>query len=158
MKIKAFCKGNKLVKVVFDYEFNDLDEEELFFKGYDPCDEEMEKKLMDSFNGKKVDFSDNIDLNLFDMSDFEKKVLKKTFEIPWGEIRTYKEIGNSLNSIAYRAVGNALSKCPIAIAIPCHRVIGSDRTLRGFGGRNEMKKEMLKNEGFKFKKDKIVKN
>ena len=48
------------------------------------------------------------------------------------KVKTYKEIGQNINSKAYRAIGNALNKNPIPIIIPCHRVIGSNKTLTGF--------------------------
>ncbi|MDR0900501.1 MAG: methylated-DNA--[protein]-cysteine S-methyltransferase [Methanobrevibacter sp.] len=156
MKIKAFCKGNKLVKVAFEYEFEEFEDEELFFQGYELCEGKLKDKLIDAFNGKDVDFSDNLDFDLLDRTDFEKEVLKATFTIPKGEIKTYKEVAESLGSKGYRAVGNALNKNPVAIAIPCHRVVGSDKGLRGFRGGIGMKKEMLMNEGFKFKKDKLI--
>ncbi|MCL2156482.1 MAG: MGMT family protein [Methanobrevibacter sp.] len=73
-----------------------------------------------------------------------------------GQVKTYKEIGDAIDSKGYRAVGNALNKNPIAIIVPCHRVIGSNMKLTGFRGGLDMKKEMLENEGIKIKKDKVI--
>ncbi|MDG1707856.1 MAG: methylated-DNA--[protein]-cysteine S-methyltransferase [Emcibacteraceae bacterium] len=66
-------------------------------------------------------------------TDFQKNVWKIMFEIPYGEILTYGEISDQLNSHA-RAVGMACGANPIPIIIPCHRVIGKNGKLTGFSG------------------------
>ena len=75
---------------------------------------------------------------------FQKKVWEALCTIPYGETRSYGEIAAQIgNPKAYRAVGGANNKNPIMIFIPCHRVIGADGSLVGFGGGIDAKKFML---------------
>ncbi|HHU55418.1 MAG TPA: methylated-DNA--[protein]-cysteine S-methyltransferase [Acholeplasmataceae bacterium] len=75
---------------------------------------------------------------------FQRKVWAKLTEIPYGKTASYKEIAEGINNPkAYRAVGMANNKNPIMIVIPCHRVIGSDGTLVGYGGGLEVKEYLL---------------
>lgn len=68
------------------------------------------------------------------MKEFQRKVLQLTCEIPYGEARAYKELALQLgNPRAARAVGRAQATNPMPIIIPCHRVLGSDQKLRGYG-------------------------
>lgn len=77
-------------------------------------------------------------------TSFQKKVWKELCRIPYGETRTYKEIATATgNPRACRAVGMANHKNPIIIAVPCHRVIGSDGSLTGYAGGIEMKAALL---------------
>jgi methylated-DNA-[protein]-cysteine S-methyltransferase len=104
--------------------------------GWSPFQEENEillktKFLLDQyFDDEKPTF----DLPLKPHgTDFQKKVWKIMFEIPYGQILTYGEISDRLNSHA-RAVGMACGANPIPIIIPCHRVIGKNGKLTGFSG------------------------
>jgi len=75
---------------------------------------------------------------------FQQKVWSCLYKIPYGETRTYKEISLQLgNKNASRAVGNANNKNPIPIFIPCHRVIGSNGCLIGYGCGIEIKQKLL---------------
>jgi len=75
---------------------------------------------------------------------FRQKVWKALREIPYGETRTYKEIACAVgNEKACRAVGMANNKNPVAIFIPCHRVIGSNGKLVGYGGGLDIKQYLL---------------
>jgi len=77
-------------------------------------------------------------------SDFELKVWQALLSIPLGEIRSYGEIAAQVDQPkASRAVGNANRRNPVAIIVPCHRVIGSDRRLVGYGGGLPMKQILL---------------
>ena len=84
-------------------------------------------------------------------TSFEKKVIIEVAKIPYGTVKTYKEIAKSLDSRAYRAVGTAIGNNPFPIVIPCHRVIRSDGKIGGFRGGTPMKVEILKNEGMEIK-------
>ena len=155
-EITAYCKNNKVMKVF-------LGKEDIFLGAKDKLKKEglarcetLEKLLIDSFKEKNIDFSEYVDLNMLEVTDFEKKVYFETMNIPKGQVKTYKEIGEAIGSKGYRAVGNALNKNPIAIIVPCHRVIGSNMRLTGFRGGLDMKKEMLSNEGIKIKKEKVI--
>ena len=88
-------------------------------------------------------------LDLAGLRPFERDVLRKTLEIPRGEVRTYawvaREIGRPR---ALRAVGTALGRNPLPVLIPCHRVIRTNGTLGEYsGGGTEAKRAMLRWEG-----------
>jgi len=105
-----------------------------------------------AYNGKKAQFKVNLD----DRTPFERRVLFEVMKIPRGEIRTYKNIADAVGTNAYRVVGTALSKNPLPIIIPCHRVVKSDLNIGGYKGGMEMKKEILENEGLCILNDKIL--
>jgi len=80
---------------------------------------------------------------------FQKKVWALVQSIPSGSCCTYKQLAQQLgDENATRALGSALSKNPILILIPCHRVVGSNGTLTGYAGGLERKKWLLEHEGF----------
>ncbi len=75
---------------------------------------------------------------------FQKKVWRALCEIPYGETRSYKDIAIAVgNPKASRAIGMANNKNPITIAIPCHRVIGSNGSLVGYAGGVQTKIKLL---------------
>ena len=75
---------------------------------------------------------------------FQLSVWKALSGIPYGETRTYKNIARAIgNEKAVRAVGMACNRNPIWIAIPCHRVVGSSKTLTGYAGGLSMKDALL---------------
>lgn len=77
-------------------------------------------------------------------SEFEKKVLKVTSQIPLGQVRSYKWVARKIGRPkATRAVGQALKKNPYPIIIPCHRVIKSDGSLGGYVKGKNLKKNLL---------------
>jgi len=88
--------------------------------------------------------------------NFNKRCYQKLVLIPKGMISTYTEIAKSLDSNAYRAVGNAMAKNPHPIAVPCHRIIKSDGTLGGYALGISKKIQLLKKEGIKIKNNKVV--
>ena len=77
-------------------------------------------------------------------TDFQQKVWKALQDIPYGAVVSYKDIALAIgNEKACRAVGGANNKNTIAIIIPCHRVIGADGSLVGYGGGLEIKRRLL---------------
>lgn len=81
-------------------------------------------------------------------TDFQRQVWTALTEIPAGETRTYSQQAARIGRpTAVRAVGLANGANPIGIVIPCHRVIGSDRSLTGYGGGIERKRWLLAHEG-----------
>jgi len=77
-------------------------------------------------------------------TEFQKKVWNALLEIPYGETRSYKEIAAAAgNANASRAVGLANNRNPISIIVPCHRVIGSNGKLVGYGGGLAAKQKLL---------------
>ena len=78
------------------------------------------------------------------MPPFYQKVLSEVKKIPYGEVRTYQEIAAKAgNPRAYRAAGSANAKNILPIIIPCHRVIGNDGNLGGYGGGLKIKKYLF---------------
>lgn len=83
-----------------------------------------------------------------DGTDFQKRVWAELLRIPSGQTRSYAEIAESIgHPNAYRAVANACGANPVAIAVPCHRVIASDGQIGGYGGGLARKRKLLENEG-----------
>ncbi|MBU1344585.1 MAG: methylated-DNA--[protein]-cysteine S-methyltransferase [Proteobacteria bacterium] len=93
------------------------------------------------FKGERTIF--DIDLKL-DGTLFQKKVWQQLVGIPYGQTISYGELAKRIgNPCASRAVGMANGKNPISIIVPCHRVIGKNGSLTGFGGGLEVKKNLL---------------
>ncbi|MBU8909965.1 MAG: methylated-DNA--[protein]-cysteine S-methyltransferase [Desulfobacterales bacterium] len=93
------------------------------------------------FKGELTSF--DLDLNISG-TDFQKKVWQELVKIPYGETISYGELAKRIkNPNASRAVGMANSKNPVPIIVPCHRVIGQNGSLTGFGGGLEVKKKLL---------------
>jgi len=83
-------------------------------------------------------------------TEFQQSVWFKSCEVPYGETTTYKALAQMINKpTAIRAVGAANGQNPIYIVIPCHRVVGSNGSLTGYGGGLDMKEKLLKLEGAK---------
>ena len=81
-------------------------------------------------------------------TEFERRVWQALSAIPYGETRSYAEVAREIGRPeACRAVGRANGRNPIAVVIPCHRVIGSDGSLTGYGGGLELKRLLLDLEG-----------
>ena len=102
-------------------------------------------QLDEYFSGERKKFDIPVQLA---GTDFQKKVWAQLKRVPFGETITYKEQAKRMNSIkAVRAVGAANGKNPVAIIIPCHRVVGSNGKLVGYAGGAKMKSDLLKIEG-----------
>lgn len=101
------------------------------------------KELREYLMGKRIAFTIPIDWTLF--TPFQREALQAVFRIPYGETRTYIDIAREIDRPkAYRAVGSANAMNPMPIIIPCHRVIGMDGKLHGYGGGEGLKtKEWL---------------
>ncbi len=107
-----------------------------------PLSDLVFSQVEEYFNGKRKEFDFPLELN---GTIFQTKVWNALCQIPYGETRTYKEIAIAVgNPNASRAVGMANNKNPIAIAVPCHRVIGANGKLVGYAGGLEMKEALLK--------------
>lgn len=93
---------------------------------------ESATQLMEYLSGQRRIFTMVIDWTV--LRQFQQTVLHATFEIPYGETRTYKEIAGYIGKPrAPRAVGRAEATNPMPLVIPCHRVIGMDGKLHGYG-------------------------
>ncbi|MGN0107116.1 MAG: methylated-DNA--[protein]-cysteine S-methyltransferase [Hominilimicola sp.] len=106
-----------------------------------PLIEKCAAQLDEYFNGKRFKF--DMPLSLYG-TDFQKSVWKALTEIPYGETRSYKDIAVKIgNQKACRAVGMANNRNRIIIIIPCHRVIGTNGSLVGYGGGLDVKAQLL---------------
>lgn len=106
-------------------------------------------QLMEYLKGERKEFT--LPLNPSG-TPFQKKVWEVLRSIPYGQTLSYKEVAiKAGNPKACRAVGMANNRNPIPIIIPCHRVIGSDGSLVGYGGGLSTKVKLLTLEDCKFK-------
>lgn len=102
---------------------------------------ETTRQLREYFSGKRRQFDIELD---FRGTDFQRSVWSTLLTIPYGETRTYGQIAEQIgNPTAVRAVGAANGRNPISIIAPCHRVIGMNGDLTGFGGGLDAKAFLL---------------
>lgn len=121
----------------------------VFFSDKKP---ELYKAQTNDINERTIEFLDSyfknskpmcdIQLNLIG-TEFEKSVWRLLLDIPYGETRTYKDIASELSLRSYQAIGHAIGKNPILIIVPCHRVIGSDGSLKGYSAGLDRKRSLL---------------
>ncbi len=112
----------------------------------DPLD--RERRALDRyFAGDRLTFEE-LRFDLSELPPFEQRVLEATAAIPPGRVATYAQVaGKAGNPRASRAAGNALNHNPVAIVVPCHRVVRSDGSLGGYGGGVSRKEWLLQHEG-----------
>lgn len=97
------------------------------------------------FAGELSEF--DLPLDLEEVTPFQRSVLKQLNAVPWGETRSYGELAAAVGRPkAARAIGGALNRNPIAVVLPCHRVVGSNGSLTGFAGGTERKRWLLSHE------------
>ena len=103
--------------------------------------EQAQNELNEYFAGARQQFNVALEPRA---TPFQNKVLAALNLIPFGKVRSYKQIAETIGSPkAVRAVGSANGNNPIAIFIPCHRVVGSNGALTGFGGGLDAKRYLL---------------
>ena len=108
---------------------------------------EFEARLQRVFSGEDGALEEE-DLDLPNAPEFTRAVWDATRQIPRGETRSYGDLAVAVGRPrGARAVGQVMASNPVAVLIPCHRVIASDRGLGGYGGHIEMKKRLLTLEG-----------
>jgi methylated-DNA-[protein]-cysteine S-methyltransferase len=102
---------------------------------------EVRDQLQEYFAGARRIFDIELDLQ---GTEWERRVWDALLRIPYGETRSYGAIARELGTVrASRAVGLANGRNPVAIVVPCHRVIGADGRLTGFGGGLDRKRSLL---------------
>lgn len=100
------------------------------------------RQVMEYLNGQRWAFDFPY---ILQGTEFQRKVWRALCAIPYGQTRTYGEIAAAVGSPkAYRAVGMANHQNPILIAVPCHRVIGANGKLLGYGSGLDMKESLLR--------------
>lgn len=111
----------------------------------DPLDA-VRRELDRYFRGRRLSFDVAVDLGA--LPPFERRVLEATAKIPAGKVSTYAMVAAKAgNARASRAAGNALHRNPVAIIVPCHRVVRSDGSIGGYGGGVPTKEWLLRHEG-----------
>ena len=103
---------------------------------------DIKQQLEEYFKGERREFHITLDLL---GTDFQKRVWNQLRNIPYGEVRAYKDIAESIGNIrASRAVGMACGRNPVPLVVPCHRVIGADGKLTGFAHGLEIKEKLIR--------------
>ena len=115
------------------------------YRDDDPVLEDCAQQLKEYFAGKRTSFDLPLGAN---GTAFQHEVWRALGAIPYGEVRSYRDIANAIKrEKAVRAVGAANGRNPLPIVVPCHRVIGANGTLTGFAGGLDAKKTLLELEG-----------
>jgi methylated-DNA-[protein]-cysteine S-methyltransferase len=106
----------------------------------------VRRELDEYFDGRRVTF--DLDLDLTGAPDFTRAVLGELALVPYGEVTTYGTLAAKVGSPrSARAVGTVMNRNPIPIVLPCHRVVGSNGSLVGYGGGLDRKQALLRLEG-----------
>jgi methylated-DNA-[protein]-cysteine S-methyltransferase len=105
----------------------------------------LQRELEEYFEGRRHAFGVPIDLRA---TPFQESVLRELARVPFGRVETYGSLAKKIGKPrAARAVGGALNRNPIAIVLPCHRVVGTNGSLTGYAGGLERKAALLQLEG-----------
>jgi methylated-DNA-[protein]-cysteine S-methyltransferase len=108
--------------------------------------EAVRRQLEEYFAGERREFTLTLDLR--GATGFRLRALQAMGRVPYGETVTYAELAaRAGNPRAARAAGHACATNPIPIVLPCHRILGSDGGLHGYGGGLHMKEQLLRLEG-----------
>jgi methylated-DNA-[protein]-cysteine S-methyltransferase len=107
----------------------------------------LRREIEAYFRGTGRTFATPVDLVLVP-EGFGRRVLEATMAIPYGELATYGDVAASAGSLrAGRAAGGALSRCPIELFVPCHRVVHAGGTIGGYGRHEDRKRWLIRHEG-----------
>ena len=140
--LRLVANGTQLVQIEFDGHYSELEAGD---NTRDPLLDRTADQLREYFSGRR----DHFDLPLAPTGTaFQHSVWAALEEIPWGEVRSYRDIAIAIDRpAAVRAVGAANGRNPLPIVVPCHRVVGSDGSLTGFAGGLAIKRLLLEMEG-----------
>jgi methylated-DNA-[protein]-cysteine S-methyltransferase len=104
------------------------------------------RQLEEYFEGKRRRFDLPVDVAM--LAEFNRRVLRELARVPYGEVVTYGELAaRAARPRAARAVGTVMNRNPLPIVLPCHRVIGANGKLVGYGGGLDRKEALLRLEG-----------
>jgi len=137
--LAASTKG--LVRLEFESRIQPVDSKDVQLRESKEALAPWLRELDEYFAGQRREFSFPLDLR---GTDFQLQCWRALLDIPYGKTRTYAEIARAIgHPHAFRAVGMSNNRNPIAIVVPCHRVIASDGSLCGYGGGLEVKRKLL---------------
>jgi methylated-DNA-[protein]-cysteine S-methyltransferase len=106
----------------------------------------VRRQLDEYFEGTRTSFELPVDLR--QSAPFSRDVLQRLAKVPYGQVTTYGALARAAHRPqAARAVGTVMNRNPIPIVLPCHRVVGANGSLVGYGGGLERKEKLLKLEG-----------
>ena len=143
--LTLFARDGALVAIAFDDELRGRAAPDAVDDPADPVLTQASRELLEYFSGARRAFT--IPLRARG-TNFQRSVWDALSEIPWGETRSYGDIAARVGRPrAVRAVGLANGRNPLPIVVPCHRVIGADGTLTGYGGGLPRKAKLLAIEG-----------
>jgi O-6-methylguanine DNA methyltransferase len=126
--------------------FSELEQRGFTGKSDQAAIDDAAEQLREYFGGRRQFFDMTVDLS--GMTPFTQQVLKATASVPFGKLSTYRDIARTIGKPgATRAVGNALGRNPIAIVVPCHRIVRSDWSIGGYTGGLDIKQRLLSIEG-----------
>ena len=139
---------DRITNLFFEFETENVKKNKDYNIKETPLIKKATTQLFEYLNRKRKNF----DLPLLkDGTDFQVSVWNELIKIPYGETRSYKDIAIAINNEkAVRAVGMANNRNKISIFIPCHRVIGMNKKLVGYGGGLQIKEFLLNLENVKF--------
>jgi methylated-DNA-[protein]-cysteine S-methyltransferase len=142
--------GSALAILAFDREWpRKLAGQPVEWKESADATEPVRRQLEEYFAGKRRKFTLRLDLR---GTDFQKRCWEELLRIPYGETCSYAAIARAVGSPdAYRAVGQANHHNPVAIVVPCHRVLAAGTALGGYGGGLATKAFLLRLEGAAFR-------
>ncbi len=117
-----------------------------------PVLQQAQRELEEYFAGRRTAF--DVPLSFGGGTEFQRAVWRELLRIPYGATVSYGALSVAIGKpAAVRAVGAAVGRNPLGIIVPCHRVIGADRSLTGYAGGLERKIALLQLEGASFKSD-----
>jgi O-6-methylguanine DNA methyltransferase len=123
--------------------------EQVIWKESEARTRSVRRQLEEYFAGRRRSFELDLDLR---GTDFRKRCWSELLKIPYGETRSYAEIARAVgNPNGFRAVGQANHYNPVAIIVPCHRVLAGGHYLGGYGGGLPTKAFLLRLEGAQFR-------
>jgi O-6-methylguanine DNA methyltransferase len=137
--IAASAKG--MVRLEFEGHALKIDPSRTHLEESKPALAPYLRELDEYFAGERREFSFPLDLR---GTEFQLACWRALLGIPYGETRSYRDIAKAIgHAHAYRAVGMSNNRNPVAIVVPCHRVIASSGSLCGYGGGLDVKRKLL---------------
>jgi O-6-methylguanine DNA methyltransferase len=135
------CSAKGLVRLEFDARLQKLDPKTTQLKESRELLTPYLEQLAEYFAGQRRQFTIPLDLR---GTVFQLKCWRALLDIPYGETRSYRDLAQAIgHPNAFRAVGMSNNRNPIAIVVPCHRVIAADGSLCGYGGGLDIKRKLL---------------